>query len=131
MNEKEGEHNMKKNKLTLAAIRSGITALMLRIGTLAAFAVDETTGGGTGGNFANSDIAQGTKNLITDVSTWFILICALGGTAAAIYCLIRRGMADEVDGKMWTKRCITAIICAVGGALVGGVVALVGSYYGI
>lgn len=121
---------MKKNKLTLVAIRSGITALMLRIGTLAAFAVDETTGTGTG-DFANSNIAQGTKNLITDVSTWFILICALGGTAAAIYCLIRRGMADEVDGKMWTKRCITAIICAVGGALVGGIVALVGSYYGI
>lgn len=120
---------MKKNKLSRTAVSGGFAALMLRLGAPVIHAVDNTTPSGTG-SFASSDIAQGTKNLITDISTWFIVICALAGTAAAIYCLIRRGMADEVDGKKWTKRCVTAIICAVGGALIGGIVTLVGSYFG-
>lgn len=112
-----------------AILCSGVTALLLKLTALSAFATGSTTPTESGGDFASSDIAQGTKNLISDISVWFIAICALVGTASAIYCLIRRGMADEVDGKMWTKRCITAIICAVGGALIGGVVALVGSYF--
>ncbi len=112
-----------------AILGGGITALLLKLTTLSVFATGSTTPTDTGGSFENSTIAQGTKNLISDISVWFIAICALVGTASAVYCLIRRGMADEVDGKMWTKRCITAIICAVGGALIGGVVALVGSYF--
>lgn len=119
---------MKKNKTARAALAGGISAMLCKLGALTAFAEDPTTPTGTG-NFANSTIAQGTKNLITDISTWFIVICALAGTAAAVYCLIRRGMADEVDGKMWTKRCVTAIICAVGGALIGGIVTLVSGYF--
>lgn len=112
-----------------AILGGGVTALLLKLTTLSAFATGNTTPTDAGGGFANSAIAQGTKNLISDISVWFIAICALVGTASAVYCLIRRGMADEVDGKMWTKRCVTAIICAVGGALIGGVVALVGSYF--
>lgn len=119
---------MKKNKTIRAAISGGLTAVMCKLGALTALATETTTPSGAG-DFASSDIARGTKNLITDISTWFIVICALVGTAAAIYCLIRRGMADEVDGKMWTKRCVTAIICAVGGALIGGIVTLVSSYF--
>lgn len=117
-----------------AIVRGTLAAFLFRLSTLAAFATGETTGGGTaattGGSFASSALAQGTKNLISDISVWFIVICALAGTASAVYCLIRRGMADEVDGKMWTKRCVTAVICAVAGALIGGIVSLIGSYYG-
>ena len=83
-----------------------------------------------GGEFANSNIAQGTMNLVNDISVWCIVLCAVVGTAAAVYCLIRRSMADEADGKMWTRRCTTAIICAVAGALVGSIVAVISSYYG-
>ena len=119
---------MKKNKMMRTVFSGGLIALALKLGTLSAFATGSTTPSGTG-DFAGSNIAQGTKNLITYISTWFIVICALAGTAAAIYCLIRRGMADEVDGKMWTKRCVTAIICAVGGALIGGIVTLVSGYF--
>lgn len=110
-------------------ISSGITALLFKLSMLPVFATDSTTAT-EAGSFANSTLAQGTKNLISDISVWFIVICALAGTASAVYCLIRRGMADEVDGKMWTKRCVTAIICAVAGALIGGIVSLIGSYYG-
>lgn len=112
-----------------AILGGGVTSLLLKLMTLPAFAVDESTPGGTG-NFANSEIATGTQNLINDIGTWLIIICGAAGAASAVYCLIRRGMADDVDGKMWTKRCITAVICAVGGALVGGVVKLISSYYG-
>ena len=116
-------------------VSGAFTAILFQLVTLTAFATDNTAAtesatANNSGNFASSTLAQGTKNLISDISVWFIVICALAGTASAIYCLIRRGMADEVDGKMWTKRCVTAIICAVAGALIGGIVSLIGSYYG-
>lgn len=116
-------------------VSGAFAAFLFQLSTLTVFATDNTTATGSAtttgsGDFASSALAQGTKNLISDISVWFIVICALAGTASAIYCLIRRGMADEVDGKMWTKRCVTAIICAVAGALIGGIVSLIGSYYG-
>ncbi len=114
----------------IKSLVSGVfTAFLFQLSTLTAFATEDGAETASG-NFASSTLAQGTKNLISDISVWFIVICALAGTASAIYCLIRRGMADEVDGKMWTKRCVTAIICAVAGALIGGIVSLIGSYYG-
>lgn len=117
---------MKKLKHILTS--TALSAALLRLSTLSARAVEgeeETTGG-----FAGSDFAQGTMNLVNDVSIWFIVLCGVVGTAAAVYCLIRRSMADEADGKMWTKRCTTAVICAVAGALVGSIVAVISGYYG-
>lgn len=88
--------------------------------------LDETT---AAGDFASSNLATGTANLLSDVSTWLIGIGLTVGTIAAVYCLIRKSMSDEADGRMWQKRMITAIICAVAVALVGGIISLISGYY--
>lgn len=79
---------------------------------------------------ASSKFGTGTKKLISDVSTYLTILCPIAGTAAAVYCAIRRGMAmDEAAGKMWEGRIKTAIICGVGGCLASGIIAAVSSYY--
>lgn len=79
---------------------------------------------------ASSKFGTGTKRLISDVSTYLTILCPIAGTAAAVYCAIRRGMAmDEAAGKMWEGRIKTAIICGVGGCLVSCIIAAIASYY--
>lgn len=76
-----------------------------------------------------SPIATGTQKLINDITTWLVVICPLVGGLAALYFFIRRSIADEQDGKLWTRRIFTAIICGVAGALVSGLISLITSYY--
>lgn len=106
-----------------------MAALLLFSCAVGVFAVDPTTPT-SGGSFESSTIATGTEKLLSDVAGWLTGIGLTVGTVAAVYCLIRKSMADEVDGKMWNKRLVTAIICAVAVALVGGIIALISSYYG-
>lgn len=116
-------------KLKQLLTSTATSASLLWLTALPARALEEEASGV--GGFAGSDFAQGTMNLVNDISLWCIVLCAVVGTAAAVYCLIRRSMADEADGKMWTRRCTTAVICAVAGALVGSIVAVISSYYGV
>ena len=102
------------------------TLCLIPVLALTVYADDPTT---PGGDFANSTFATGTKKLLEDVSGWLIGIgIAVAGISAVVY-LIRRSMADEADGKMFQKRVITAIICGVAVSLVGGIIALISSYY--
>ena len=57
------------------------------------------------------------------------MLCPLVCGLVAIYFAIRKGMADEQDGKMWQRRITNAIIWGVGGGLIAGIIALVSSYY--
>ena len=104
--------NMMKKTLVLALVLS-----MMVISSYAA------------GEFENSAIAIGIKNLISDVSLWLVILSPIVGAAACVACLIRRGMSDEQDGKMWTKRAKTAVLCGVGGMMVSGVITLISSYF--
>lgn len=78
---------------------------------------------------ADSPIGTGIKNLLTDLSTYMIIICPSVAAVAAVYFLIRRSMADEQDGKFWMKRITISIICGIAGALVSGIIALISSYF--
>lgn len=80
-------------------------------------------------SFADSTIATGTQRLITDIMGFTIILCPIAGGLAGVYFLIRRSVADEQDGKMWSKRVMVAIGCGVGGALVSGIITLLASYY--
>lgn len=102
------------------------TLCLIPVLALTAYAEDTTT---PGGDFANSTFATGTKRLLEDVSGWLIGIGIVAGSLAAGYCLLRRAFADEADGKMWRNRAITAGICGAAVGLVGGIIALVSSYY--
>lgn len=80
-------------------------------------------------SIASSTVGNGIKNLLTDISTYMVIIGPIAAAAAAGYFLIRRSMADEQDGKFWQKRITIAIICGVGVMLVSGIIALVASYF--
>lgn len=84
----------------------------------------------SGGNIANSPIGQGLKNLLNDLSTYIMVLSPIVAGAAAGYFVMRRSMADEQDGKLWEKRIKTAVVCGVVGALVGGIIKLISSYFG-
>ena len=79
--------------------------------------------------FADSSVATGTLALVRDVTAWVTVLCPLVCGRVAIYFAIRKGMADEQDGKMWQRRITNAIIWGVGGGLIAGIIALVSSYY--
>lgn len=81
-------------------------------------------------NISSSQLGTGLKNLLNDASTYVVVLTPIVGGLAAVYFVIRRSMADEQDGKMWEKRIKTAIICGILGALVGGIIKLIASYFG-
>ncbi|MEG2039362.1 MAG: hypothetical protein RRZ73_06515 [Oscillospiraceae bacterium] len=80
-------------------------------------------------SLASSPIATGLTNLINDVTTMLMVLGPIACISAGIYFTIRRGMADEADGKMWTKRITTAIVCGVFCLLVGALIHLLIGYF--
>ena len=76
-----------------------------------------------------SQIYKGSLQLFSDFMSALTVFCPIVCGVFGIYFLIRRGMADEQDGKIWTRRITTAVICGVGGMLIAGLIALVSSYY--
>ena len=81
------------------------------------------------GGLQGSNLYTGAMALVNDITTGLTVLCPLVGGAAALVFVIRRSMADEQDGKMWSKRITTAVICGVAGMLVSGLIALLTSYF--
>lgn len=77
----------------------------------------------------NSVFGRGIKNLVTDVGNYLVVLSPLVGGAAVGYFFIRRGMADQQDGKMWQDRAKIAAICGVGGMLGGALISLISGYF--
>jgi Na+/H+ antiporter NhaA len=82
-----------------------------------------------GGTFGESQIAEGTKKLITDVTNWALVIAPLAGIICVIYFFIRRGAADETDQRKWNNRIVVAIVSTIGAVLATSIISLVTSYY--
>lgn len=78
---------------------------------------------------ADSQIGQGLLAMVNDISNFLLIWGPIACGAFAVYCIIRRGMADEHEGKMWQNRIIISVICAVGVFLVSGAISLFGSYF--
>lgn len=76
-----------------------------------------------------SNIGQGLLAILNDSSNFMMVLGPTIGSVSAGIFAIRRGMADEQDGKMWQKRIVVAIICGVGCLLVGGVIKLIVGYF--
>lgn len=115
-------------KKLLRQIRQGLMTLAIMASTtMACFATEpaETAAG----EFASSNAATGTMALIHDLTLWLTALGPIVGGLFAIWFTIRRSMADETDGKQWTKRIITAVICGVGVMLISGIIAVITGYY--
>lgn len=104
-------------KIKRAVLSAWVTAQVLLVNAAAT------------GNIAGSQIGVGMKNMLNDASSFLLVLCPLAGGVAAVYFIIRRGVADEQDGKMWTRRITIAIVCGVAGFLVSGAIKLIASYF--
>jgi purine-cytosine permease-like protein len=93
-----------KNKKKTAAIYAALSVISMKTALAA-------------GDFGNSKIAEGVKNLITDITKWLLIISPIATVLFVIYYLIRKGMADEMEHKKWNSRIVTAVICGIGAVI--------------
>ena len=77
----------------------------------------------------NSKLATGTEALITDMTTWLMVIAPIVGGLLVIYFFIRRSGSDEQDQKRWNNRITTAIISTIGAVLGSAIINLISGYY--
>ena len=77
----------------------------------------------------NSKLATGTEALITDATTWLMVIAPIVGGLLVIYFFIRRSGSDEQDQKRWNNRITTAIVSTIGAVLGSAIINLIAGYY--
>ncbi|MEG2054580.1 MAG: hypothetical protein RR052_06530 [Oscillospiraceae bacterium] len=84
--------------------------------------------------FANkitqSNIGVGLMEMFKDLGTFGMIVAPIIAGCVCVYFLIRRAIADEQDGKMWTKRMMISLVCGVSVFLISGVFSIIGSYFG-
>ncbi|HIT33444.1 MAG TPA: hypothetical protein IAC31_02285 [Candidatus Faecousia intestinigallinarum] len=111
--------NLTKHKHTRRGLRIALTALVIALLAVPASA----------SSLESSPIVAGTTALLQDIATVAAAMSIATGGVCAIVFAIRKQMADEQDGKLWSKRIANAIIWGVAGGLLSGVISLVASYY--
>ncbi len=77
----------------------------------------------------NSKLATGTQKLVTDLTTWLMILAPAVTVLCVIYFLIRRGMSDDMDHKKWNSRITVAIVSSIGAVLAAVIVNLIVGYY--
>ena len=77
----------------------------------------------------DSPIVKGTQKLISDVTTWLMILAPVIAGMLIIYFCIRRSAADEMDQKKWNTRIIAAIVSCIGAVLGAATLNLIVSYY--
>ncbi|SHH69115.1 hypothetical protein SAMN02746098_01160 [Desulfosporosinus lacus DSM 15449] len=78
---------------------------------------------------SSSKIAQGTEKLISDVTTWLMVLAPVASGLLIIYFFIRRSAADEMDQKKWNNRIVVAIVSCIGAVLGSATLNLILGYY--
>ena len=112
--------------MKLKNLKKSVRALTIALAVAAGTVTAQATGGLSG-----STVVTGTRSLISDLTAVLTAMSITIAIAVVIYCLIRKSMADETDGKMWQKRAITAAVCGIAGALASGIIAVIAGYYGV
>lgn len=80
--------------------------------------------------FADSKIATGTEQLLTDVGKWLQFpIAPSVGLMVGVYFLIRRSAADDNEKKIWEKRAVGVVVCVIIAEIFGEILKVVGGYY--
>ena len=78
---------------------------------------------------SDSKIATGTQQLISDLTTWLMILPPVSAGALIIYFFIRRRAADEMDQRKWNNRITTAIISCIGAVIGSVLLNLIIGYY--
>lgn len=81
------------------------------------------------GSISDSKLATGTEKLISDATTWLLVLAPVTAGLLIIYFCIRRSAADEMDQKKWNNRIVTAIISCIGAVIGSAMLNILISYY--
>lgn len=116
---------MDKLKLFLRKVRKRMTmAVVALYSTLMLSGQDAYADG-----INDSKIVKGTQNLISDVTTWLMVLAPVVAGLLIIYFCIRRSAADEMDQKKWNNRIVVAIVSCIGAVLGSATLNLILGYY--
>lgn len=77
----------------------------------------------------NSPIVTGTERLLSDVTTWLMVLAPVVAGLLIIYFCIRRSAADEMDQKKWNNRIVVAVVSCIGAVLGAATLNLILGYY--
>lgn len=80
-------------------------------------------------DIASSALATGTQSLITDATTWLMVLAPIFAGMMIIYYCIRRASADEMEQKQWTNRITGAVISCIGAVLGAATLQMIVGYY--
>ena len=77
----------------------------------------------------STKLVTGTKNLITDLTNWLLVLAPTVTVVLVGYYLIRRSGSDDMDGKRWDSRIKIAIVCCIGVVVASGLINALTNYY--
>lgn len=80
-------------------------------------------------NIASSKIATGTVKLVSDATSWLLVIAPSVSVLLIIYYLIRKGMSDEMEHKKWNSRIIVTIVSCIGAVVASVLINVLVGYY--
>lgn len=105
----------RKIKGAFSALTFGITSMCTR-----AYAA---------GNLSGSKIATGTTKLISDATSWLLVLAPSVSVLLIIYYLIRKGMSDEMEHKKWNSRIVVTIVSCIGAVVASVLINVLVGYY--
>jgi ABC-type molybdate transport system permease subunit len=122
---------MGKVKQAVSALSKGLICKKRYLGSLllsALFMLNSAIPAYASG-VTGSKIVTGTEKLITDVTTWLMVLAPVLAGLLIIYFCIRRSAADEMDTKKWNNRIIVAVMSCLGAILGSATLNLIIEYY--
>ena len=78
---------------------------------------------------SGSKIATGTTKLISDATSWLLVLAPSVSVLLIIYYLIRKGMSDEMEHKKWNSRIVVTIVSCIGAVVASVLINVLVGYY--
>ena len=118
---------LEKIKKILQGIKNKVMLCMIQIYMALIFSNAVYAFGDTA--VQDSQLVKGTEKLISDVTTWFMVLSPIVAGLFIVYFSIRRSAADEMDQKKWNNRIVTAIVSCIGAVLASTTLNIIIGYY--
>lgn len=111
-----------KNKM-----KKYVTKTIFCVSILMTGIVNQTTA--FAANINTSKLATGTEALISDLTTWLMILAPVVTVLLVIYYLIRKSASDEMESKKWNSRIVVSLVSCIGAVLASVIVNLLIGYY--
>lgn len=77
----------------------------------------------------DSSIVTGTEKLISDLTSWLLILAPVLTVLLIGYFFLRKAASDEMDAKRWDNRIKVALISCIGVVVASGLINVIMSYY--